>query len=53
MEDRARELARGRDQLLVQLHDLRFQLEQTGHARRQLPAAEERIRCGGAGGLAG
>ena len=111
MEERNRELQRGRDQLLVQLHDLRFQvgvrvggqaggqaggvggwfwrssgnplggavwgevqlftrllamqhpmlicactfplpaclqLEQAGHLRRQLPAADERIRCVGA-----
>ncbi|PSC73290.1 E3 ubiquitin-ligase BRE1-like 2 isoform A [Micractinium conductrix] len=44
MEERNRELGRSRDQLLVQLHDLRFQLEQAAHLRRQLPAADERIR---------
>ncbi|PRW61074.1 E3 ubiquitin- ligase BRE1-like 2 [Chlorella sorokiniana] len=44
MEDRNRELARSRDALLVQLHEARFQLEQASHIRRQLPAADERIR---------
>ncbi len=31
---------------LPQLHEARFQLEQASHIRRQLPAADERIRCG-------
>ncbi|KAI3432441.1 hypothetical protein D9Q98_003994 [Chlorella vulgaris] len=44
VEERARDMQRGRDQLLVQLHELRFQLEQAAHLRRQLPAADERIR---------
>lgn len=37
VEERARELQRGRDQLLVQLHELRFQVCGDKHLGRRSP----------------
>ncbi|KAL4423868.1 hypothetical protein ABPG75_001169 [Micractinium tetrahymenae] len=44
VEERARELQRGRDALYGQLNEARFQLGQAEHLRQQLPAANERVR---------